>query len=199
MYIGDEGSVAQEELERVREAVGEEYAERFARILDRKPERKAERIKEYAENKVFNALRAADFIKAAWEMETDGDGSWISRSAMQEELERKAPAEKVAAWVEGELQDVLKEKGVYNNEDRYTEAGDRKSFEDTHWELSAENIVKAMSQAADRGGTFLVPASGHYSRRRPRSTATSRNPRRRGPPANAGRRRISRDAARPLQ
>lgn len=155
MYIGDEGSVAQEELERVREAVGEEYAERFARILDRKPERKAERIKEYAENKVFNALRAADFIKAAWEMETDGDGSWISRSAMQEELERKAPAEKVAAWVEGELQDVLKEKGVYNNEDRYTEAGDRKSFEDTHWELSAENIVKAMSQAADRGGNFL--------------------------------------------
>lgn len=155
MYIGDEGSVAQEELERVREAVGEEYAERFAKILDRKPERKAERIKEYAENKVFNALRAADFIKAAWEMETDGDGSRISRSAMEEELERKAPAEKVAVWVKGKLQDVLREKGVYNNEDRYTEAGDRKSFEDTHWELSAENIVKAMSQAADRGGNFL--------------------------------------------
>ena len=155
MYIGDEGSVAQEELERVREAVGEEYAERFAKILDRKPERKAERIKEYAENKVFNALRAADFIKAAWEMETDGDGSRISRSAMEEELERKAPAEKVAVWVKGKLQDVLGEKGVYNNEDRYTEAGDRKSFEDTHWELSAENIVKAMSQAADRGGNFL--------------------------------------------
>lgn len=155
MYIGDEGSVAQEELERVREAVGEEYAERFAKILDRKPERKAERIKEYAENKVFNAVRAADFIKAAWEMETDGDGSRISRSAMEEELERKAPAEKVAAWVEGKLQDVLREKGVYNNEDRYTEAGDRKSFEDTHWELSAENIVKAMAQAADRGGNFL--------------------------------------------
>lgn len=155
MYIGDEGSVAQEELERVREAVGEEYAERFAKILDRKPERKAERIKEYAENKVFNALRAADFIKAAWEMETDGDGSRISRSAMEEELERKAPAEKVAVWVKGKLQDVLREKGVYNNEDRYTEAGGRKSFEDTHWELSAENIVKAMSQAADRGGNFL--------------------------------------------
>ena len=155
MYIGDEGSVAQEELERVREAVGEEYAERFAKILDRKPERKAERIKEYAENKVFNALRAADFIKAAWEMETDGDGSRISRSAMEEELERKAPAEKVAVWVKGKLQDVLREKGVYNNEDRYTEAGDRKSFEDTHWELSAENIVEAMSQAADRGGNFL--------------------------------------------
>lgn len=155
MYIGDEGSVAQEELERVREAVGEEYAERFAKILDRKPERKAERIKEYAENKVFNALRAADFIKAAWEMETDGDGSRISRSAMEEELERKAPAEKVAVWVKGKLQDVLREKGVYNNEDRYTEAGDRKSFEDTHWELSAENIVKAMSQATDRGGNFL--------------------------------------------
>lgn len=155
MYLGDENSVAQEELERVREAVGEEYAERFARILDRKPERKAERIKEYAENKVYNPQRAADFIKAAWEMATDGDGSRISRSAMAEELERKAPTEKVAAWVEGKLQDVLREKGVYNNEDRYTEAGDRKSFEDTHWELSAENIVKAMAQATDRGGNFL--------------------------------------------
>lgn len=157
MYVGDANSVAQAELQRVRQAIGEEYAERFARILDRKPERKAERVSEYAENKMYSSMRAEDFIRHAWEMVQDGGQNRgdVDKMAMQDELDRKAPTQKVAAWAEKRLQDVIGEGGIYNNEDRYTSRGDRRSFEQTHWELNAENIVRAMAQAEERGANIM--------------------------------------------
>lgn len=157
MYVGDANSVAQAELQRVRQAIGEEYAERFARILDRKPERKAERVSEYAENKMYSGTRAEDFIRHAWEMVQDGgqNRGEADKMAMQDELDRKAPTQKVAAWAEKRLQDVIGEGGIYNNEDRYTSRGDRRSFEQTHWELNAENLVRAMAQAEERGANIM--------------------------------------------
>lgn len=157
MYVGDANSVAQAELQRVRQAIGEEYAERFARILDRKPERKAERVSEYAENKMYSGTRAEDFIRHAWEMVQDGGQNRgdVDKMAMQDELDRKAPTQKVAAWAEKRLQDVIGEGGIYNNEDRYTSRGDRRSFEKTHWELNAENLVRAMAQAEERGANIM--------------------------------------------
>lgn len=157
MYVGDANSVAQAELQRVRQAIGEEYAERFARILDRKPERKAERVSEYAENKMYSSMRAEDFIRHAWEMVQDGGQNRgdVDKMAMQDELDRKAPTQKVAAWAEKRLQDVIGEGGIYNNEDRYTSRGDRRSFEQTHWELNAENLVRAMAQAEERGANIM--------------------------------------------
>lgn len=157
MYVGDANSVAQAELQRVRQAIGEEYAERFARILDRKPERKAERVSEYAENKMYSGTRAEDFIRHAWEMVQDGGQNRgdVDKMAMQDELDRKAPTQKVAAWAEKRLQDVIGEGGIYNNEDRYTSRGDRRSFEQTHWELNAENLVRAMAQAEERGANIM--------------------------------------------
>lgn len=157
MDMGDAQSVAQAELQRVRQAIGEEYAERFARILDRKPERKAERVSEYAENKMYSSMRAEDFIRHAWEMVQDGGQirGDVDKMAMQDELDRKAPTQKVAAWAEKRLQDVIGEGGIYNNEDRYTSRGDRRSFEQTHWELNAENLVRAMAQAEERGANIM--------------------------------------------
>lgn|GEM_PF-1110754 len=157
MYVGDANSVAQAELQRVRQAIGEEYAERFARILDRKPERKAERVSEYAENKMYSSMRAEDFIRHAWEMVQEGGQNRgdVDKMAMQDELDRKAPTQDVAVWAEKQLQDVIGEGGIYNNEDRYTSRGDRRSFEQTHWELNAENLVRAMAQAEERGANIM--------------------------------------------
>lgn len=157
MDMGDANSVAQAELQRVRQAIGEEYAERFARILDRKPERKAERVSEYAENKMYSGTRAEDFIRHAWEMVQDGgqNRGEADKMAMQDELDRKAPTQKVAAWAEKRLQDVIGEGGIYNNEDRYTSRGDRRSFEQTHWEMNAENLVRSMAQAEERGANIM--------------------------------------------
>lgn len=157
MDMGDEQSVAQAELQRVRQAIGEEYAERFARILDRKPERKAERVSEYAENKMYSSMRAEDFIRHAWEMVQDGGQNRedVDKMAMQDKLDRKAPTRDVAVWAEKQLQDVIGEGGIYNNEDRYTSRGDRRSFAQTHWELNAENLVRAMAQAEERGANIM--------------------------------------------
>ena len=157
MDMGDAQSVAQAELQRVRQAIGEEYAERFARILDRRPERKAERVSEYAENKMYSSMRAEDFIRHAWEMVQDGgrNSGEADKMAMQDELDRKAPVQDVAAWAEKRLQDVIGEGGIYNNEDRYTSRGDRRSFDQTHWELNAENLVRAMAQAEERGANIM--------------------------------------------
>lgn len=157
MDMGDAQSVAQAELQRVRQAIGEEYAERFARILDRKPERKAERVSEYAENKMYSSMRAEDFIRHAWEMVQDGGQNRedVDKMAMQDELDRKAPTRDVAVWAEKQLQDVIGEGGIYNNEDRYTSRGDRRSFAQTHWELNAENLVRAMAQAEERGANIM--------------------------------------------
>ena len=66
----------------------------------------------------------------------------------------------VEKWLEGQLDGVLGEKGIYNGKERYKANGDRKSFESLHYPVTLENIVRVMKESPERGGDMwgVTPA-----------------------------------------
>lgn len=141
-----------EEMKPAEDAIRETYEEKYANILNRRPWGKAKKIAYYMENNVF-PNRVEDFIRHAQELYNEGGGAEIDRMATRENLLKAADNKTVAAWAEGQLQGLLGKLGIYNGKDVVTDSG-RRSFAETHWDYTAENIVKAMNMAADKGANM---------------------------------------------
>ena len=141
-----------EEMKPAEDAIRETYEEKHANILNRRPLDKAKKIAYYMENNVF-PNRVEDFIRHAQELYNEGGGVEIDRMATRENLLKAADNKTVAAWAEGQLQGLLGKPGIYNGKDVVTDSG-RRSFAETHWDYTAENIVKAMNMAADKGANM---------------------------------------------
>ena len=147
-----------EETKPAEQAIREVYAEEHANFLDRRPESKEKRIDYYMENNVFQN-RVEDFIRNAQEFyESGGSAGEIDKEATAAKMmEMIAPGgswndalRTVKDWVKPQLEGLLGERGIYNGKDTVTDRG-RRSFAETHWDYTAENIVKAMNMAAAKG------------------------------------------------
>lgn len=161
--------LAEEDLERAKDAMIAAWTKTNEYRLNQKPELREKRI-EVARNRMED-YRVERFIKNAWEYyENYGESS--------EEIDRSATAQKmfdmilpsgswdeveqvVQDWVRPKLEGVLGETGIYNGRDRITNNG-RRSFKQTHYPVTAENIVRAMyEQGSERGeGLYGVNAEG---------------------------------------
>lgn len=147
-----------EEMKPAEQAIREVYAEEHANFLNRRPESKEKRIDYYMENNVFQN-RVEDFIRNAQEFyESGGSAGEIDKEATAAKMmEMIAPGgswndalRTVKDWVKPQLEGLLGERGIYNGKDTVTDRG-RRSFAETHWDYTAENIVKAMNMAAAKG------------------------------------------------
>ena len=147
-----------EEMKPAEQAIREVYAEEHANFLNRRPESKEKRIDYYMENNVFQN-RVEDFIRNAQEFyESGGSAGEIDKEATAAKMmEMIAPGgswndalRTVKDWVKPQLEGLLGERGIYNGKDAVTDRG-RRSFAETHWDYTAENIVKAMNMAAAKG------------------------------------------------
>lgn len=147
-----------EEMKPAEQAIREVYAEEHANFLNRRPESKEKRIDYYMENNVFQN-RVEDFIRNAQEFyESGGSADEIDKEATAAKMmEMIAPGgswndalRTVKDWVKPQLEGLLGERGIYNGKDAVTDRG-RRSFAETHWDYTAENIVKAMNMAAAKG------------------------------------------------
>ena len=147
-----------EEMKPAEQAIREVYAEEHANFLNRRPESKEKRIDYYMENNVFQN-RVEDFIRNAQEFyESGGSAGEIDKKATAAKMmEMIAPGgswndalRTVKDWVKPQLEGLLGERGIYNGKDTVTDRG-RRSFAETHWDYTAENIVKAMNMAAAKG------------------------------------------------
>ena len=147
-----------EEMKPAEQAIREIYAEEHANFLNRRPESKEKRIDYYMENNVFQN-RVEDFIRSAQEFyESGGSAGEIDKEATAAKMaEMIAPGgswndalRTVKEWVKPQLEGLLGERGIYNGKDTVTDRG-RRSFAETHWDYTAENIVKAMNMAAAKG------------------------------------------------
>ena len=147
-----------EEMKPAEQAIREVYAEEHANFLNRRPESKEKRIDYYMENNVFQN-RVEDFIRSAQEFyESGGSAGEIDKEATAAKMmEMIAPGgswndalRTVKDWVKPQLKGLLGERGIYNGKDAVTDRG-RRSFAETHWDYTAENIVKAMNMAAAKG------------------------------------------------
>ena len=147
-----------EEMKPAEQAIREVYAEEHANFLNRRPESKEKRIDYYMKNNVF-PNRVEDFIRSTQEFyESGGSASDIDKEATAAKMfELIAPSgsrndalRTVKDWVQPQLEGLLGERGIYNGKDAVTDRG-RRSFAETHWDYTAENIVKAMNMAAAKG------------------------------------------------
>ena len=147
-----------EEMKPAEQAIREVYAEEHANFLNRRPESKEKRIDYYMENNVFQN-RVEDFVRNAQEFyESGGSAGKIDKEATAAKMmEMIAPGgswndalRTVKDWVKPQLEGLLGERGIYNGKDTVTDRG-RRSFAETHWDYTAENIVKAMNMAAAKG------------------------------------------------
>ena len=147
-----------EEMKPAEQVIREVYAEEHANFLNRRPESKEKRIDYYMENNVFQN-RVEDFIRNAQEFyESGGSAGEIDKEATAAKMmEMIAPGgswndalRTVKDWVKPQLEGLLGERGIYNGKDTVTDRG-RRSFAETHWDYTAENIVKAMNMAAAKG------------------------------------------------
>ena len=147
-----------EEMKPAEQAIREVYAEEHANFLNRRPESKEKRIDYYMKNNVF-PNRVEDFIRSTQEFyESGGSAGEIDKEATAAKMfELIAPSgsrsdalRTVKDWVKPQLEGLLGERGIYNGKDTVTDRG-RRSFAETHWDYTAENIVKAMNMAAAKG------------------------------------------------
>lgn len=147
-----------EEMKPAEQAIREVYAEEHANFLNRRPESKEKRIDYYMKNNVF-PNRVEDFIRSTQEFyESGGSAGEINKEATAAKMfELIAPSgsrsdalRTVKDWVKPQLEGLLGERGIYNGKDAVTDRG-RRSFAETHWDYTAENIVKAMNMAAAKG------------------------------------------------
>lgn len=153
-YTGDMTAIRAEE-EAVRQIIRDDYAEKRAYSLNRRPELKEERINKYMENNV-SIFTIEDFIKDAWQFYEKGGAvtEEIDRLATSGKLREAVSTSDVIAWLEPQVAEFLGEPGIYNGKDIFTPSGRRRSFSDTHWSYTAENIVKAMQLVSARGETW---------------------------------------------
>lgn len=150
-----------EEMKPAEQAIREVYAEEHANFLNRRPESKEKRIDYYMKNNVF-PNRVENFIRSTQEFyESGGSAGEIDKEATAAKMmEMIAPGgswndalRTVKDWVQPQLEGLLGERGIYNGEDAVTDSG-RRSFAQTHWDYTAENIVKAMNMAAAKGANM---------------------------------------------
>lgn len=160
VMLGD-SSVLRAEEDTVRDIIRESYEKKHERFLNRKPEQKQARIDHYMKNNV-SFFTVEDFVTDAWEFFMDGGAGTdeIDRLATSDRLNEAVSREELTAWLEEKLSDVIGEAEIYNDSDFYNSDGTRKSFDETHWEYTAENIVRAMANASERGETWADAYNG---------------------------------------
>lgn len=95
--------------------------------------------------------------------------------ATHDKLMDETDHKQVQDWLRGKLDDLMGEPGIYNGKERYTPSGNSRSFSHLHYAYTAENIVRAMTQAQSRRGekVFAPSATGLMSTATPEYSSIS--------------------------
>lgn len=179
LYAGMEtgGRLDESALNAAREVIVDDWAKRNARLLERRAENRDKLIA--VQKNRLEDWRIEKFIRNAEAyIEQNGtSGDEVDKEATSAKMYSMiaaggswGDAEKtVQQWVRPRLDGMLGKPGIYNGKDPYTENG-RKPFKETHWDYTAENIVRAMNNASDRGegmwgltgGTLTATSAPQY-------------------------------------
>lgn len=171
------GSLDESALNAAREVIVGDWAKRNARLLERRAENRDKLIA--VQKNRLEDWRIEKFIRnAETYIEQNGtSGDEVDKEATSAKMYSMiAPSgswgdveKTVQQWVRPQLDGLLGKPGIYNGKDPYTENG-RKPFKETHWDYTAENIVRAMNNASDRGegmwgltgGTLTATSAPQY-------------------------------------
>ena len=119
-----------------------------------------------------NRGRLYGLIEHAYKMLTDtsADKAMLDVEATREAIREAAPEAQVERWAYDKLGDVLGEKGIRNQKDRFTRSGKSRSFSELHNPYTLENLVAAMNAQNARGqdtwglsaNTLMSTATAEY-------------------------------------
>ena len=100
-----------------------------------------------------NRGRLYGLIEHAYKMLTDTSAgkAMLDVEATREAIREAAPEAQVERWAYDKLGDVLGEKGIRNQKDRFTRSGKSRSFAELHNPYTLENLVAAMNAQNARG------------------------------------------------
>lgn len=171
------GRLDESALNAAREVIVDDWAKRNARLLERRAENRDKliavqknRLKDWRIEKFIRNAEAYIEQNGTSGDEVDKEATSAKMYSMIAPSGSWGDVEKtVQQWVRPRLDGMLGKPGIYNGKDPYTENG-RKPFKETHWDYTAENIVRAMNNASDRGegmwgltgGTLTATSAPQY-------------------------------------
>lgn len=103
-----------------------------------------------------DAVNAANFrtmlliIRRIQEGNIETQSQEYDPSASKKAVDDAVDQEEYEAWLEDLFKGVEKRRGIYNGKDFYTPSGNRRSFSQTHFEATLENIVRAMKSQNEK-------------------------------------------------
>lgn len=92
---------------------------------------------------IYSYLRQGPKIS----VDTDAVSKFLADNVNQTEYEN---------WVTNLFDSIVAKRGIRNSKDIFTPSGKRRNFEALHYELTLENVVKAMKNAAQKGGGAVL-------------------------------------------
>lgn len=161
-----------EDAERLRNILRDYYRDMGEAILQRMAQKRGWTQEEIAEKRNARIEKSMENVspftleslaRHAWDYYQDGGATKgeIDRWGTQDKLHEMTDGEDVKGWVEKQLTGVFGEPGINNGKDPYTSSGNRRSFNQTHYSYTLENIVKAMQETQEeRGGQVSGVTAG---------------------------------------
>lgn len=161
-----------DDAERLRNILRDYYRDMGEAILQRMAQKRGWTQEEIAEKRNARIEKSMENVspftleslaRHAWDYYQDGGATKgeIDRWGTQDKLHEMTDGEDVKGWVEKQLTGVFGEPGINNGKDPYTSSGNRRSFNQTHYSYTLENIVKAMQETQEeRGGQVSGVTAG---------------------------------------
>lgn len=100
---------------------------------------------------VSDAVKARNYLANGAEKITTEPDVEATHAAIRKAVDRKA----YESWLHGLLDGIEKGRGIRNNKEAYTASGNLRSFKSLHYEVSLENIVRAMMEGTKKGGAMF--------------------------------------------
>lgn len=149
------------------EQLREEYAkvkELDADTINELVEAQTKELKEkfYAKDK---------FLTAAYRLQKLGsDNQIIDTKATNELIDNTINQEEYNKWIDELFSGIIAKKGLRNNKDYYTPSGNRRTFDQLHYEYTLDNVIKIMTELDDTGSessmmTGINEIAGNVSKR----------------------------------
>lgn len=161
-----------DDAERLRDILRDYYRDTGEALLQRMAQKRGWTQEEIAEKRNARIEKSMENVspftleslaRHAWDYYQDGGATKgeIDRWGTQDRLHEMTDGEDVKGWVEKQLSGVFGEPGINNGKDPYTSSGNRRSFNQTHYSYTLENIVKAMQETQEeRGGQVSGVTAG---------------------------------------
>ena len=145
------GDRIQQAYEAYAETVPEDQRKRWTNRVKRANEKAF-----FAYNVIDDIANAIDYYNNGNESHTENERD---TAAIEKQINSKVDPEGYEAWLRETYDGLIRDEGIYNGKELFTESGNRRSFKQTHYAVTLENIVRAMNSKGTKGvGTFFGAA-----------------------------------------